>query len=493
MREKGKFSDSFNALNGNIEIKQQVLEKSNKLRDMGVTDINDITRVYESQDFLAFNDPLKIQNLELFRDGTVDTEQLIVAEVMDRRRGHSVFQFVNISENGNLKHGDILTIDPDKEGKENGTEFDPEFIEYCRGVLKEQLKDVKNIDVVIDEASDETILNIMGLKTYEDIVYMSAKGGGFEKQIDKMLNKAEVKTTAVKELVSSSNAKNADEIERQAEGQENGDDREGVTVEEAATITGISAEVLNNFVDKNGKILGIKTTGDVDTLSNQMGIELSGTGSEVVLLKVAGPTGKDQGFILNKDGSEVLSPDNADTTLVTELVRDGSNGDNIESIDDAIKANDVNSKKIEYTNAITGTIEVGFAEKGSEKEVSGYESDLQLVIAKVEEQLKMLENFSGPESERLNMKGEVLFAASQQIEDLQTAYGVVERTAVDDHIDRANDAFAASEEAKIKEGFLDAGKAVLGAFSGNRDLMDDEENERDPRENHGGPRFGLPH
>ena len=30
MREKGKFSDSFNALNGNIEIKQQVLEKSNK-------------------------------------------------------------------------------------------------------------------------------------------------------------------------------------------------------------------------------------------------------------------------------------------------------------------------------------------------------------------------------------------------------------------------------------------------------------------------------
>ena len=130
-----------------------------------------------------------------------------------------------------------------------------------------------------------------------------------------------------------------------------------------------------------------------------MGIELSGTGSEVVLLKVAGPTGKDQGFILNKDGSEVLSPDNADTTLVTELVRDGSNGDNIESIDDAIKANDVNSKKIEYTNAITGTTEVGFAEKGSEKEVSGYESDLQLVVAKVEEQLNMVEIFSGPESE----------------------------------------------------------------------------------------------
>ena len=64
MREKGNFTDHFNALNGNMEIRQQVLEKSNKLRAMGVTDINDITRVYESNDFLAFNDPLKVKNLE---------------------------------------------------------------------------------------------------------------------------------------------------------------------------------------------------------------------------------------------------------------------------------------------------------------------------------------------------------------------------------------------------------------------------------------------
>ena len=199
MREKGNFSDHFNALNGNMEIRQQVLEKSNKLRAMGVTDINDITRVYESNDFLAFNDPLKVKNLEMFRDGTNDTEQLIVAEVNDRRRGHKVYQFVNISENGNLKKGDILTIDPDKEGKENGTEFDPEFIEYCRNVLKENLKDVKNIDIVIDDVSDEAILNILGLKTYEDIIYMSSKGGGFEKQIQKMASKPETKNKAIKE------------------------------------------------------------------------------------------------------------------------------------------------------------------------------------------------------------------------------------------------------------------------------------------------------
>lgn len=475
MREKGNFSDHFNALNGNMEIRQQVLEKSNKLRAMGVTDINDITRVYESNDFLAFNDPLKVKNLEMFRDGTNDTEQLIVAEVNDRRRGHKVYQFVNISENGNLKKGDILTIDPDKEGKENGTEFDPEFIEYCRNVLKENLKDVKNIDIVIDDVSDEAILNILGLKTYEDIIYMSSKGGGFEKQIQKMASKPETKNKAIKELVADSNEEKATEIEKEINGEEMAeDDKEGMTVEEAAVVTGISAEILDNFVNENGKILGIRTTDDVDTLSKQMGEEINITGTEVVLLKVAGPTGKDQGFVLDKEGNNLLSPDVADTTLVTELVRDGANGDNISSINDAIKDNDVNSKKIEYTNAITGKTEVGFAEQGSQKEINGYESDLKLIMVKLEQQLSMIEQSGGRDSEKLNMKGEVLLSAANQISDLQVAYGVIEMTAVDDHTNRGLDALAAAEEAKVKEGFLDAGKAVLGAFTG-KGKDDDEE------------------
>ena len=205
-----------------------------------------------------------------------------------------------------------------------------------------------------------------------------------------------------------------------------------------------------------------------------MGEEINITGTEVVLLKVAGPTGKDQGFVLDKEGNNLLSPDVADTTLVTELVRDGANGDNISSINDAIKDNDVNSKKIEYTNAITGKTEVGFAEQGSQKEINGYESDLKLIMVKLEQQLSMIEQSGGRDSEKLNMKGEVLLSAANQISDLQVAYGVIEMSAVDEHTDRAMDAFSASEEAKVKEGFLDAGKAVLGAFTGKGKDDDDE-------------------
>ena len=143
-------------------------------------------------------------------------------------------------------------------------------------------------------------------------------------------------------------------------------------------------------------------------------------------------------------------------------------------INDAIKDNDVNSKKIEYTNAITGKTEVGFAEQGSQKEINGYESDLKLIMVKLEQQLSMIEQSGGRDSEKLNMKGEVLLSAANQISDLQVAYGVIEMSAVDEHTDRAMDAFSASEEAKVKEGFLDAGKAVLGAFTGKGKDDDDE-------------------
>ena len=176
------------------------------------------------------------------------------------------------------------------------------------------------------------------LKTYEDIIYMSSKGGGFEKQIQKMASKPETKNKAIKELVADSNEEKATEIEKEINGEEMAeDDKEGMTVEEAAVVTGISTEILDNFVNENGKILGIRTTDDVETLSKQMGEEINITGTEVVLLKVVGPTGKDQGFVLDKEGNNLLSPDVADTTLVTELVRDGANGDNISSINDAIR------------------------------------------------------------------------------------------------------------------------------------------------------------
>lgn len=472
MREKGKFSDNFNVLNGSIEVRQQVLEKSNKLRSMGVTDINDIERVYESSDFLALNDPLKVKNLELFRNGTIDTEQLIVAEVMDRKRGHKVYQFINIGNGENLKSGDIMTMDPDKEGKENGTEFDPEFIQYCREVLKENLKDIKNADLIIDRASDEKILQMVGVKTFEDVVYQSSKGGGFKNQIDRMVGTPEKQKEVVKELVSTDNEMN------EIENPENEQEEEGLTVEEAAAVTGMSEEVLNEFVGKNGKILGVRTTSDIDSLSKQLDYDMSSTSSEVVLLKVAGPTGKSQGFVLNTDGTEVLSPEHADTTLVTELVRDGANGDKIDSIDEAIKENAADTKKVEYKNAATGETEVQYAEKGSAKEVSGYESDLKLVILKLEEQLQMIENQKLPKSEMLNLKGDAIFAASREVESLQVAYGVVEKNIVDDHVERANNAYAEAEEEKFKEGVLSVGSAAVkgvAALVGADKLMNNDE------------------
>ena len=63
------------------------------------------------------------------------------------------------------------------QGKEKGTEWDKEFVEYCVKIVEEK---IPNITTTV---SRKDIRKGLGLNTYEDFVYLAGKGKGFEEVI----------------------------------------------------------------------------------------------------------------------------------------------------------------------------------------------------------------------------------------------------------------------------------------------------------------------
>lgn len=463
MKEEGKFSDKFNALNGDVAKRNEVLSRSNKLKQMGITDPNQIDRIYKSGDFLAFHDPLKIKNLEMFGIDNSVIDQIIVAEVKDKTRGHAVYQFINIGNDENMKQGDILTLDPDKEGKEAGTEFDEDFIEYCINIVRKEIPGIDRLQV--KDISDEDIMETLGIKTYEDVIYMSAKSGGLKKQIESKMKTGKDKASFVNKLTTEK-----DEVDKivEQDGQENNDEeKEGMTIEEASEVLGIEKEKLREVVGDNGKILGVKKTTDISTLAGQLDFEMSNAGSELVMLKIAGPGIKSEGLVLNTDGSPVFSKENGDTTLITELVEDGANGDNIKNINQAIREHDAESKKIETINPLTNEREVEFAQEGNEKSIAGYESDSNQLLKEIKEKIKKIEDGPGDRSDKLTMISDVLYNARGKLVDLQKAYNITAEGKLDEIEEQAEDKAESAELAKFGEVTEKAVKGVAtGLFGG---------------------------
>lgn len=461
MKEKGKISDPFNALNGNTMMKELVLQSSNKLKEFGVKNSNDIERIYRSGDFLAFNDPLKLKNLEMFGLNDNAISQIIVAQVKGKD-GHTLYQFVNIGNSEKMKQGDILTLDTDQEGKEAGTEFDEDFIEYCMNIVKEEMHD-PDFD---KKVSGKDVMKALGLNNYEDLVYMSARKGGFKEQIKSQLKTKEDKSKFVSKLNDGN-----DEQKKVLEGEEQEQEEEGMTIEEASEVLGIEEEKLREVAGDNGKILGIKRTSDIDSLSRQLGYEMSDAGSEVIMLKVAGPVMKNQGFILNTDGSQVYSQENGDTTLITELIEDGANGDSIQDIDQAIKEHDAESRKIKTLDPVTGKEVVEFAEKGNEKSIAAYESESKQLTKELAERIKSIKESDREDSEKFSEISDILFEAKGRLEVLQGEYDIGEKDNLEDLENQAKEYGADAETAKFMEVTEDVvsgvARGVGGALLGN--------------------------
>lgn len=175
--------------------------------------------------------------------------------------------------------------------------------------------------------------------------------------------------------------KNPDEVKgrvKESKGQEAAQEQEpeGISIEEAAAATGLGEDALAQFADENGRILGIRTTSDTENLSKQLDFELGQTSSEVILLRVNDGANKDKGYVLSPDGTILYSTmdGRGNPGVITDIVRTGSNGDSIESIDEAIKDHEAESKQVEYTSVSENvglTKEVEYAEKGTEKELQG--------------------------------------------------------------------------------------------------------------------------
>lgn len=477
-----------------IENKMSALENSNKLRGY---DINDITRVFKSGDFLALNDPLKIKNLEMYGIDNNVTDRILVAEINDKKRGHKVYQFVNTSDSNGLKRGDILTLDPDKEGKENQTEFDEDFAKYCIELVK---KGIPNIETV---TTPDKLMEALGLKTYEDIIYMAARKSSVEKQISDRVRTVDDKRKLVEDLgADAGKAKDENDNPLDEEIDEEGrpvkpeeEQEEGMTIEEASEVLGIPKIELEKIAGENGKILGVRKTSDTAALSRQLGFEMSNAGSEVIMIKVAGPGIKSEGVVLNQDGSTVFSKENGDTTLITELVEDGSNGDDIKDIDQAIREHDAESKKIETIDPLTGKKSIEFAEEGNESAIVAYEQESNLLLQQLKDEIQKILDGNGKESEKLTEISNKLFMAKGQLIHLQDAYNITENDKIDEVEQQAKDASGDAEVEKHKENvksvLTTTGKTVAAVAAGiGATLLEDKDEERVPGPKNAG-RYGF--
>ncbi len=253
--------------------------------------------------------------------------------------------------------------------------------------------------------------------------------------------------------------------------QEQEQEPEGISVEDAAVATGLGEDVLTQFANENGRILGINMTNDVYNLEKQLDFELGESSSEVILLRVNDGANKDKGYVLSPDGTILYSTmdGRGNPGVITDIVRTGSNGDNIESVDEAIKDQEAESKQVEYTSiseyyGLSKNVE--YAEKGSEKEIQGYEKDAMEKMKELTEKIKNIEDSSAKESEKLQQRGDTIYATSQELSNLQTAYGVHEPRMIEELNNMANDAWSKVPTAKLKEDAMDLGGAVVGAVTG---------------------------
>lgn len=243
---------------------------------------------------------------------------------------------------------------------------------------------------------------------------------------------------------------------------------DGLTIEEAAAVTGLGEDVLEKFADENGRILGIRKTSDIENLSKQLDYELGLATSEVILLRVNDGTTKDKGYILSPDGNILYSSmdGRGNTELVTDIVNTGSAGDDIEDIDQTIKDKEADSKKVVYENPVSGQKDIQYAEKGTVKEIDGYENDAKIILMEMESAIQSIDSMDIKQSAKFNQMGDKVFEAAQRLEDLQTAYGVLEIETVRNLTERANYYKEEAQKEEIKEGFLEVGGAVVGAVVG---------------------------
>ena len=331
----------------------------------------------------------------------------------------------------NAKGQDMACVYRDEEGNMNS-------FHLTSRMQKEILKDALG-----EEFSKEDFAKIQTVllpKTLED----------FTEKVEKDKLVPEGKKDIKKRMKDSGN-KIQDEDEKE----------EGLTIEEAAAATGLSEDILEKFANENGRILGIRVTDDVEGLSKQINFEIDSP--NVIMIRVNDGANKDKGYILSPDGKILYSSldGRGNPELITDLVNTGSVGDNIDNIDKAIEDKQADCKKVVYENPVSGKKDIQYAEKGTAKEIDGYESDAKTILMEKQMEIEAIKSMDIEDSEKFKLMGEKTFEAAKKMDGLQTEYGVLETQSVRDLTSEANYYGECEQKSLMKEGFLNVGENVM--------------------------------
>lgn len=415
-----------------FDIKRQIFEHSSDMRGMGIEDPNDILEICTAGDFLIKQDFFKSANRELYLDFNSNPElaKVYFAKIPDsKKRGSFVYHAVNIGEdNERLPSGDLLTLDPSVEGKEAGTKISDNLKEYCIQAFREANPEMAKA------LTDKDILQGLGIEdwSYEKVVYMIGREKSFNQQIKEIASTPERKKEFFARINNPERVKAAGYTEEEAEqekmqqdGMQPEEQEEGLTIEQAATISGIDEEILKEAFGENAKILGVKRTPDAQGLERQLGKQLNGMSSNLVMFNVANQDSplKSKGYVCNTAGDILYEDgDGGHPNLIRDIVGTGSNGQDVNSIDDEIAKMEVESKQVDL-----GGKEKYYVKEGDEVGVKTYQNKAKEIIDQMRAELEKIQSATDLDKVKmLTQSGDVVNGALKQLTDLQQVCGIDE-------------------------------------------------------------------
>ena len=457
-------------------LKTKAYEASNDLARIGgirnIADISKIKEIYRASDYAFMKDPLKFQNLDMKVNSTDKADGLVVCVVIVG--GREMDFMINLSETNGLNKGDILRIDLDKEGKENQTIFSDDFLEHTS-------EKAGSLGKAVDA---ETILAGLGIKNYEDIVREVNKRAGFDvdqkKAVEGINKNRGFGGNDVRDEVSEK-INEAGALEEE--------DRE-FSLEEAAAQAGVSLDAIQKFCEKNGidKITGISFTTDGEKLSQKLDYNLPQT-ENLIMIRASGINGKaNSAFVIDQEGETLFEPGDTPNgeSFLLDVVKEGANGEEVEDVTKA--AEETNKVKIGQT---MGGVSVQTSEiKGeniSDKARIELEQDIEKLMEKLDNQIKIIEDGPGTNLDKARLIEERCVDAHLEGMQLQDKYGIELPGLTDKTLAIANAAVEETEKEEIKDAVGTVVKATIGAIAaatGIKAFKDDEEDDdgRDPRE-----------
>ena len=456
------------------------------MTEIGVRSLDDCGVEFEKMRTLACE-------LQLRKAKAPSSVKLSMEELMDSDELKKVYTIPLTLKNGQ----EVMAI-VDKSGRSMAVELKDEEGKSANFVLSGRLKNeiMKNPKEIQKMLTSEGLAKHLGLGDMfvpENIDELSE--GIVKKNLVPTKQEVEDKGDVKKEDYDAEKVKGKDAPQNAKEAEE-----EEVDLEEVAKTVGTSKEALEKFMEAEGitdknKIKGVKAMTDIEVLEALLGQKLPEQNSTVLIIKAEGELNKDDGYIVNTDGSTLLKKQDNVNEVAEELIPEHACSETIKDVNDTKTKSDI--QYIEYTDSNNQQIK-----QEMDPQKGNTEIDMLRYAQNKVEYLKMqrdsaLEQLNSGEfnsqADYLTKIAEIQDTYKMEIGNLQAETGVSLEDIYQDAKGEAESTYEKAGVEEVKEDTkdvigvtgkaLETGVAIAGIATGVKKIT--EKDDRDPREQHG--------